>query len=520
MKYRSTKSPLLRSALFGVVLLLSACVNTLELASPHKSSEAKRLEQAVDGAMCYFGTHQELRTRSANAEPTEEAPFVVGNLVPDWSSAVSVANEEKQYTDFAMRKDYDFYWLPDGDVEQRVKLYSRFASVEEFALDTINQYVATYIPDEEYLGSYRAVAQDYGINCAEWYEFSGTVLYTMISGHIVAAAHYTKGELTKSAFLYDREKTTEENIADFYAIVEGITMGIAPSQQTTRTIIPDIIWKDPNTGIIYKFMYMGDYDYFTSGYDPLSSKDYIIVEPVLHNHTSPIGMGGGGSNGSSTEEKLTAEKFSEKILKNTLNPTDSAQLHSMLTEILNDCMGETLLQKIYSKGLQIEVLFNSDTQNPHYTFNYKIDSVGNITNTYDYSITLKSNQGYALLHELFHFYQHQVLGTRTFLNAKSNYEVEAYLATYMYMDRIIGDQMDKQKQEFKEEVCIGNQVVKLYSMVLDNASFVDYNECDYFHQLFLATAKHYSKANNTPYNDAQTIEQHIQNLEHVTILCN
>ena len=148
MKYRSTKSPLLRSALFGVVLMLSACVNTLELASPHKSSEAKRLEQAVDGAMCYFGTHQELRTRSANAEPTEEAPFVVGNLVPDWSSAVSVANEEKQYTDFAMRKDYDFYWLPNGDVEHSVKLYSRFASVEEFALDTINQYVATFLENK------------------------------------------------------------------------------------------------------------------------------------------------------------------------------------------------------------------------------------------------------------------------------------------------------------------------------------------------------------------------------------
>ena len=148
MKYRSTKSPLLRSALFGVVLMLSACVNTLELASPHKSSEAKRLEQAVDGAMCYFGTHQELRTRSANAEPTEEAPFVVGNLVPDWNSAVSVANEEKQYTDFAMRKDYDFYWLPNGDVEHSVKLYSRFASVEEFALDTINQYVATFLENK------------------------------------------------------------------------------------------------------------------------------------------------------------------------------------------------------------------------------------------------------------------------------------------------------------------------------------------------------------------------------------
>ncbi len=515
MKCRSTKSTLLRSALFGVVLMLSACVNTLELASPHKNSRAKSLEQAVDGAMCYFGTHQELRTRSANAEPTEEAPFVVGNLVPNWDSAVSVANEEKQYTDFAMRKDYDFYWLPDGDVEQRVKLYSRFASVEEFALDTINQYVATYIPDEEYLGSYRAVAQDYGINCAEWYEFSGAVLYTMISGHIVAAANYTKGELTKSAFLYDREKTTEENIADFYAIMEGFTFGVAVAQQNTRSTGDN----EENPIIIEEIVITQKRPHFPS---LMTEEEDYMVNPSDINTPIIIGMGGGGgSNGSSTKEKLTAEKFSEKILKNTLNPTDSAQLHSMLTEILNDCMGETLLQEIYSKGLQIEVLFNSDTQNPHYTFNYKIDRVGNITNTYGYSITLKSNQGYALLHELFHFYQHQVLGTRTFLNAKSNYEVEAYLATYMYMDRFVGDSMDEFKEEFKKKLDIGYQIIKLHSKVLDDTSFVDYNECDYFHRLFLDTAKHYSNANNNaPYDDTQTIEQHMQNLERVTIHCN
>ena len=247
-----------------------------------------------------------------------------------------------------------------------------------------------------------------------------------------------------------------------------------------------------------------------------------MVNPSDMNTPIVIGMGGGGSNGSSTEEKLTAEKFSEKILKNTLNPTDSAKLHSMLTEILKDCMGETLLQEIYSKGLQIEVLFNSDTQNPHYTFNYKIDSVGNITNTYGYSITLKSNQGYALLHELFHFYQHQVLGTKTFINAKSNYEVEAYIATYMYMDRYSTPDMDRHMKTYFASLPFGRQIAVLSSELYNNATFIDYStENDKkFHELFVAASRKYSKAyGNPPYDDEQKSEQCIQNLAKISKNC-
>ena len=104
----------------------------------------------------------------------------------------------------------------------------------------------------------------------------------------------------------------------------------------------------------------------------------------------------------------------------------------------------------------------------------------------------------------------------------SDFEVEAYLATYMYMNRIVGYPMDEHKEEFKEEIDIGYQIIKLHSMIFDNTFMVEisYDADDYFHQLFLNTAKKYSKANNVPYDDKQILEQHMQDLKDVSINCN
>ncbi len=515
------KHTALRGALLGVVLGLTACVNSLELATPNGRNRSQDREQAIREAVAYFDNHRALLTRSAETEPSEEAPFVVGDIVVDWESAVTVSNEEKRYTDFTMRKDNRFYLLleQEGEQMEAVEIYSRFASVEDFGLDTMNQYVATYIPDVDYLQTYRNVAHEEGINCEEWYDFSGVVMYTMLSGHYVAAYRYDGGTLTERAFLYDREQTTEENIADFCSVMEGLTLGVAVEQEGTRAIIPDIIWIDPNSNVMYVYKYIGSYSHLTE-YDPLSPEDYEVVEPEWENREGA--GGGGGGPAEEEEDELDAKKFAKRIVKNSLSPSDSIQLHTMLEEIMKDCMGNTLLQEIYDKGTQISITFNSSANNPQYTFTDKVDTITNeVTQTYNHSITLTSNQDFALLHELFHFYQHQVLGSAKFKNAKANYEVEAYLATYMYMDRFVGDSMDEFKKAFKEEFEIGSQVIKLHSMVLDDTSFIDYNECDYFHLLFLTTAKHYSNANNNvPYDDTQTLEQHMQNLERVTIHCN
>ena len=425
MKYIN-KDRITYCTLLCVVLLLSSCVNTLELVAPQGERRVMSHEGAVADAKAYFDTHFGQNTRSNNQAPTEEAPYAVGNLVPDWESGVTVANEHKTHTDFAMQKDFRYFLLLGENEEgqmQGVELYSRFVSVEDYSLGATSQYVATYIPDEEYLKSYGAVAQDYGINCAEWYEFSGVVLYTLPSGHHVAAYRYEGGELVDRSFLYDREQTNEENIADFVSVMEGLMLGVARANNGTRTDV-EILYFGGVGDTIIETAYTKDYsDHF---YKAPLPEDCPVVEAVITDRTTAISiLGGGGSGSTSTEKKkLDSKEFADKILKNTLSPSDSMRLHTMLTEILNDCMGQTMLQEIYDKGTQINITFNSNISRSKYKFNSNIHSS---------TIVMCNDHSEGLVHELFHFVQHYTLGYNTYQSAYVNFEVEAHIASLMYM---------------------------------------------------------------------------------------
>ena len=474
-----------RSTLIGVVLLLSACVNTLEFTSPYKNGNMKNLEQAVEGAKLYFGSHQELLTRSAETPLNEDAPFVVGNIVPDWNSAVSVANNEKQYTDFTMRKDFDFYWLPNGNVEQRVKLYSRFASVEEFALDTINQYIATYIPDTEYLLSYPAVAQDYGINCAEWYEFSGTVLYTTISGHVVAVAHYTKGKSTKRAFLYDREKTAEENLLDFYAIMEGTVLGIGLAQQETRVVTDN----EDNPIVIQEIIITAKKPFRPT----LMSEEYpnTMVNPSDITPTIIIDLGGGGESTNNftndggendEEDKTTGEKTAKELFENydSLSPSAKQELNEAMEQIINDCMGKVLTRALIDGKiiLQYNTTYPEEFDIPENTKNVS-------AYVYDQNMLVYQGEGVdVLLHELFHCYQYLTAGSeRTFDAAKANYEIEAQVARINYYKR----ENNPQGNDWKEQFSMGEDgspYFILLSSGVDNKGLLKNGTTETYQELY------------------------------------
>lgn len=427
----------LRVALLGVGLMLSACVNTLELAVPNGRDRSQDREQAIRNAVAYYDNHRTLITRSADAEPTEEAPFVTGDVVVDWESAVTLSNEEKRYTDFSMRKDNRFYLLLEQESEQReaVELYSRFASVEDFGLDTMNQYVATYIPDVEYLQSYYNVAHDYGINCAECYEFSGVVMYTRPSGHYVAAYRYEEGILAERSFLYNKEKTTEENIADFCSVMEGLTLGVAVEQEGTRgddflVYIEHIIVVDNITG------------WQAPELEHLFPEEYEIVEPSFENLE---GAGGGGGGSSEKEEdEPTGEELAEDLFDTSnLSEEQKKIIGEMLVQITKDCMGEKLYE-------QLRVLYDTDviiiTYDPNnaensnfgYADSYHCGDEKLQFNSRDEIsqqtiINLYDSTSDVLLHEMFHAYQLAIAGTGdNFSAATANYEIEAQLAKYYY----------------------------------------------------------------------------------------
>ena len=240
---KSSISHITLTAPLSVAVLLASCVNTLELVAPQGKRRVMSHEVAVADAKAYFDTHFGQNTRSNNQAPSHEAPYVVGNLVPDWESGVTMADNERAYTDFAIQKDYRFF-LALEDEEQRIcglELYSRLASVVDFELDGMNQYVATYIPDISFLSCYDYFVEEELLTCEHIDWFTGVVLYTNLWGYHVAAYKYYDGVLVDSSFLNDASKTEEENIVDFMRVMKGVALFVAPTSEGTRAIVAEDI---------------------------------------------------------------------------------------------------------------------------------------------------------------------------------------------------------------------------------------------------------------------------------------
>ena len=427
---------ILHISLLCVVVLLSSCVNTLELVAPQGERRVMSHEGAVADAKAYFDTHFGQNTRSNNQTPTHEAPYAVGNLVPDWESGVTMADNERAYTDFAIQKDYRFF-LALEDEEQRIcglELYSRLASVVDFELEGMNQYVATYIPDISFLSCYDYFVEEGLLTCEHIDWFTGVVLYTNLWGYHVAAYKYYDGVLVDSSFLNDASKTEEENIADFMRVMSGISLFVAPTVEQTRAIVAEdisggqiIYYYDESGELVWSYCQIDGIVATRPTLKPISipGEDIVDVRTIKNDTIAPIVPSGGGSGSTSTEEdKLDSKKFADKILKNTLSPSDSMRLHTMLTEILNDCMGHTMLQEIYDKGTQINITFNSNISRSKYKFNSNIHSS---------TIVMCNDHSEGLVHELFHFVQHYTLGYNTYQSAYVNFEVEAHIVSLMYM---------------------------------------------------------------------------------------
>ncbi len=507
--------------LLMVAVMLSASVNTLELAVP-KSSERVGVthEGAVANAREFFNTHFGSSTRSEEQQPTPEAPYVVGNLVPDWESGVTVANEEKCYTDFAMQKDYHYFLLlgeEESEQMQAVELYSRFVSVEDVVDGTMSQYVATYIPDEEYLNSYGAVAQDYGINCAEWYEFSGVVLYTLPHGHHVAAYRYKEGELVAGSFLYDSEQTTEQNIADFMAVTEGIRVSVGELSEGTRS---DVLYGGTIEEIV--IVYDTGFPIFIIDNTDIWETGNRLIEPFDNFH---IVLGGGGG-GTTKEEEPTGEKIAEELFDTSklskLSETDRQALNDMLEEIYADCMGKVLLTCLMS-GDKITITFNFASAVPS-NYNYREDS-----------IAMTNYNGDTLLHELFHAYQYSQIETLNknaskediktiYCQSSANYEVEGQIARYVYLLRRRSQDTSGRYDAYcrtklgKQIQGAGNNIDMLGNLYIDEQTYYD----DYYKpsiDAVLHIAKNKNVA-NINYDESLSMDQNLSNLKSVSIKCN
>ena len=542
MKHFATKK-LLHSALLGVMLLMSACVNTLELAVPNGEQGISH-QSAVANAKAYFDIHFGQNTRSNNQTPTEEAPYVVGNLVPDWESGVTVSDNERAYSDFAISKSSRFFLALQDDREElcALELHSRLASVVDFGLDTLNQYIATYIPDIAFLSCYTSYAKDDLLTCEYIDWFTGVVLYSDLSGYHIAAYKYYDGQLVDSSFLYDKQKSQEENIADFMRVMGGVSLIIAPENNDTRAVatvdIPGgtyICCYDELTGKIL-------WEYYNIDTIPIVNTTQTNYNSfIASGGSSNIGFGsvdatvrpliptGGGGGGTTTTEKeeLTGEDIAEDLFDTKdLSEEEQKALSKMLEEIYEDCMGKVLLTCLMSNG-EIAISFNLERALPS-SYNYLNDG-----------IIMTNYNGDTLLHELFHAYQYSQIEThykktnneidkdviKTLYNQSSaNYEVEGQLARYVYLLRRQAYDTSGRYNSFCKSQ-LGGVIKNAGHDVLDMKGNLILDEALYresYYQPLINRIMHIAedkKLTNINYNESLSMNENLNNLKSVSINC-
>lgn len=391
-----------------VCLISNSCTNVINIRHP------KRDFLATQSAIKYYETYVVKGTRSGNEIPSESAPYTLGDFSPHWDTGITVSGNDLCYSEFNLSKDYHFLLFPnDNSNVAAVNLQSKYISISNNNYQILNQYIVTYIPAPNYITTYSNIVSSGSIDCQNWNNFSGIVLYSMLSGHHLAAYQFVDGQCHKQALLYDTYQSKEQNISDFLNIMDGVKIGIA-FQSNTRS---DAIYG--GTIEVIEFIYNTTFPIFIIDNE---DDDIIISDPLepIINDTS-----GGTSNNSSEEAEKSIREYAEDLFDTTsLSLEDKNELDKMLESIMDDCMGIELYKQLVESNRTIRFTFSSEQINSAFSAQQGV-----------MSITLnRSYRSDVLLHEMMHAYQY-IHKYNDFHNNLVCCEIEAYIASLAYIER-------------------------------------------------------------------------------------
>ncbi len=449
------KRPLAYLAAISIVALVASCLNTLEPGVSVETEEGEVLDitndEAIAAAREYYERHKE-ESRVVGGDGDQplwpwqakpHAPYDLGEYEIVWSSGYMKSYPGRVLTDFDIIKEHDFIYFPDTcDHYSGMKLRSRFVSVQ--SPDTTIQYIATYIPHEIYYDRYYSVRHGGGSIGLQEVNFSGRVLHTTLDGYHYAAYRVWQGVITKQVELYNNPlMTMQQRYEEFFNIMENYHVGVCKLSE--EVVDESVLAEDDiaNTILIEEIsiiapapkprvVHYGTIYKYTPDWSTVSS--YV----KFYNH-----LGGGGGGGSATEGTLpdsgetppnvttpsidgkTPEEVSEEIFNNYGNLADSVKtkVNTMIAEIAEDCMGKELLSQLMGRNVTFE--FSATAPRSRFYHN-------------ENKVVLKNNHSEGLMHELFHAYQYNVScqgNVATYSGLIKNFEAEAYVATYFYMNR-------------------------------------------------------------------------------------
>lgn len=268
------------------------------------------------------------RVRSrAESGPEDAGFFALGEVAPAWSEAREVPAGDFARVDVPVDAACDFYQFvsrEESDTLDVVAIPRTLVVMKDPASGMESVYFCLYVADAEF------AAWCAGRPRSEWIDgkakngFTGIVLYTTLSGRIVAAGRYDYGRLEGSVFFGDFASDREGALIRFSDLLGITCIARGRAAQATRGVnddnqIQEVIILGPKKEV-----------------DPFEGLDWEPgIRPILGDEDGCRGGGGGGgiSGGSTTSP-------CEKLY------TNDSEVVAILNDLNKDCMGATLLRTL------------------------------------------------------------------------------------------------------------------------------------------------------------------------------
>lgn len=356
---------------------------------------------------------QSMRTRSAQSGPDTASILPVGHFDPVWDAAAFSENEYLASYDVPVQGQYRYTLLArtDDGGTYPIELLYRLVSIKTPDQGHICEYLLFFVPDLDYDIRNRGERIWEGIlNSGETEGFCGLLLYTTLEGIPVCAARYRDGVRTTASFIGDTTRTFVENAERLYAITGPLTVHIAdepkPNPKDTTQWDSDGGMIDDVVCVTRRVNY---WDTFQWSQTTGGGRN--------ENPRPPVDPPGGGSGGGDSNSDKGSDKPGDNILR------DNPQVDSLVEKLLEDCMGQVLLDLIDS---DITVITDGPGGGNHYD---------DKTRTVYFDAWDKDHAMIVLIEELTHAYQFQEEGAAGYSSHGLNNEIEAKMGWYIYTIR-------------------------------------------------------------------------------------
>lgn len=450
---------LLLSGVFVTGLILFSCTKDMQETPVTEQSTILTVQQARE----FFETQGFVpATRSSGSNGEGVIP---GDFTPLWNEAEGIMYRKTSSVIVPIVSAYKYAAAVLSEMEDvngnRIQTFlpvmttQALVVVKEKNSDKIANYIVTLVPANARITE-NEIYRRFVDNQSEG-KFSGTAIYSLLSGEVICVDVYKNGICTDEAFIDASQPDNTASIEQAKNLISNLVFVRYVQTRFGVIDIPEIVVTPGGGG---------------GGGGGGNTGGGSTVPPIIGGGGDGGGVvnpGTGGDGGGQTpppETKPVAE-YAKKLFNEDSNLTEEQWelVEKMVKKIMDDCMGGTLYNQITGKNLNLT--YNPSDPNSYYDPNKQ-------------TITLSSLNDFPVLtQELFHVYQFNkyYVEQERWSSIEGNIEVEARIAEILLSVRAGGKFKYDQGSE-----AYNMHLAGIISFIDKNANIRDQEMVEYYYK--------------------------------------